>query len=399
MRGAVRERHLLQARAGGAATRGIPDPLATQLARLRRPRHIAATMRDTDIIAQVPAIGLASVSKRFAAGGTVALDAVSLEIRAGEIFGIVGRSGAGKSTLIRTVNLLERPDAGRVNVLGRDMLALDDAGLRDARRAMGMVFQHFNLHTRRTVAENIAFPLEVAGLPAADRRARVAELLPLVGLEAKRDAYPAQLSGGQKQRVGIARALASRPRILLCDEATSALDPETTRDILALIRDLRAKLDLTVLLITHEMAVVKAICDRVAVMEAGRVIEQGRVFEVFTRPQQPTTRSFIAEVIGHGVPAGTLARLPAPREGEVRRLAQVVFTGPNSTRAVVSEASRDFGIDINIVSGRVDEIAGEPFGVMALAAYGVPERVTGAFDWMRGLGLTVTGIDTTGIAP
>jgi D-methionine transport system ATP-binding protein len=200
------------------------------------------------------------------------------------VFGIVGRSGAGKSTLIRTVNLLERPDNGRVAVMGQDMLALDDAGLRAARRGIGMVFQHFNLHTRRTVAENIAFPLEVAGVPAGERRARIAAILPLVGLEAKRDAYPAQLSGGQKQRVGIARALASRPGILLCDEATSALDPETTREILALIRDLRDRLDLTVLLITHEMSVVKAICDRVAVMEAGRVIEEGRVFEVFTRP-------------------------------------------------------------------------------------------------------------------
>jgi D-methionine transport system ATP-binding protein len=347
-------------------------------------------MRDSDAIVHAPAISLGEVSKRFAAGGTVALDRVSLEVRAGEVFGIVGRSGAGKSTLIRTVNLLERPDDGRVTVLGQDMLALDDAGLRAARRATGMVFQHFNLHVRRTVAENIAFPLEVAGLSAAERRDRVAELLPLVGLEAKRDAFPAQLSGGQKQRVGIARALASRPRILLCDEATSALDPETTRDILALIRSLRDRLDLTVLLITHEMSVVKAICDRVAVMEAGRVIEQGRVFEVFTRPAQPTTRSFVAEVIGHGAPASTLARLPAPRAGEARRVAQVIFTGPHATRAVVSEASRDFGVDINIVSGRVDEIAGEPFGVMALAAYGAPDKVEAAFGWMRGLGLTVT---------
>jgi len=337
-----------------------------------------------------PAIAIESVSKRFRQGATLALDHVSLSVRQGEIFGIVGRSGAGKSTLIRCVNLLERPDTGRVTVLGQDVLALDEAGLNAARRGIGMVFQHFNLHTRRTVAENIAFPLEVAGIPAAERRARVEALLPLVGLEAKRDAYPAQLSGGQKQRVGIARALASNPRILLCDEATSALDPETTREILALIRDLRDRLDLTVLLITHEMAVVKAICDRVAVMEAGRIIEEGRVFEVFTRPAHATTASFVAEVIGHGIPASTLARLPPARPGQERHVAQVVFTGPNSTRAVVSEASRDFGLDINIVSGRVDEIAGEPFGVMALAAYGPQDAIRGAFDWMRGLGLTVT---------
>ncbi len=336
------------------------------------------------------AIVLQGLTKCFVAGGTLALDDVSLAVQAGEVFGIAGRSGAGKSTLIRTVNLLERPDSGRVTVLGQDMLALEEDALRTARRGIGMVFQHFNLHTRRTVAENVAFPLEIAGIAAAERRARVAEILPLVGLEAKRDAYPAQLSGGQKQRVGIARALASRPKILLCDEATSALDPETTREILALIRDLRDRLDLTVLLITHEMSVVKAICDRVAVMEAGRIIEEGRVFEVFTRPRHATTRSFVAEVIGHGVPDSTLARLPQPEAGEVRRLVQVVFTGPHATRAVVSQASRDFGLDVNIVSGRVDEIAGEPFGVMALAAYGAPGQVERAFDWMRSLGLTVT---------
>ena len=357
----------------------------------RQADQIAATMPDQET--SIPAIALDGVTKRFAAGGTVALDHVSLTVRAGEVFGIVGRSGAGKSTLIRTVNLLERPDAGRVTVLERDMLALDDAALREARRGMGMVFQHFNLHARRTVAENIAFPLEIAGTPAAERRARIAEILPLVGLEAKRDAYPGQLSGGQKQRVGIARALASRPRILLCDEATSALDPETTRDILALIRDLRDRLDLTVLLITHEMSVVKAICDRVAVMEAGRVIEEGRVFDVFTHPAHPTTRSFVAEVIGLEIPAVTLARLPAPRFSQSRRLAQVVFTGPHATRPVVSEASRDFGIDVNIGSGRVDEIAGEPFGVMTLAAYGAEDKMLAAFGWMRGLGLTVTEIE------
>ncbi|WP_246513857.1 methionine ABC transporter ATP-binding protein [Neoroseomonas soli] len=355
--------------------------------------HITRIMHDETAPAdRATAIRLIGLRKRFAAGGTVALDDVSLEVKQGEVFGIVGRSGAGKSTLIRSVNLLERPDAGQVEVLGADLLAMDEPALRSARRGIGMVFQHFNLHTRRTVAENIAFPLEIAGVPRAERAARVAEILPLVGLEAKRDSYPAQLSGGQKQRVGIARALASRPRILLCDEATSALDPETTQEILALLRELRERLDLTVLLITHEMGVVKAVCDRVAVMEAGRVIEQGRVFDVFTRPAHPTTRRFVAEVIGHAVPQGTLARLPRPAEGQVRQVVQVVFTGPHSTRAVVSEASRDFGIDINIVSGRVDEIAGEPFGVMALAAYGPEARVAAAFAWMRGLGLDVAEV-------
>lgn len=336
------------------------------------------------------AIRLTDLHRRFGASGPAALAGVSLDVALGEVFGIVGRSGAGKSTLIRCVNLLERPDSGAVEALGRDMVALNETGLRTARRDIGMVFQHFNLLSSRTVADNIAFPLEIAGVPRAEREARVSELLPLVGLEAKRDAYPAQLSGGQKQRVGIARALASRPRILLCDEATSALDPETTAEILALIRSLRDRLDLTVLLITHEMAVVKAICDRVAVMEAGRIIEQGRVFDVFTRPKSAITRRFVAEVIGHSVPAGTVARLPEPGPGEAQRLLQVLFAGPSSTRAVVSEVSRRFGLDLNIVSGRIDEIGGEPFGVMALAAYGRPEQVEQAVEWMRSVGLEVT---------
>ena len=340
-------------------------------------------------VATDPAIRLTGLRRRFPGAPAPALDGVSLEVAAGEVFGIVGRSGAGKSTLIRCVNLLERPDAGRVEVLGRDLTAVDEAGLRAARRGIGMVFQHFNLLASRSVAGNIAFPLEVAGLPRAEREARVAELLPLVGLQAKRDASPAQLSGRQKQRVGIARALASRPAILLCDEATSALDPETTAEILGLLRELRARLRLTVLLITHEMAVVKALCDRVAVLEAGRVIEQGRVFEVFTRPQAPTTRRFVAEVIGNAVPPGTLAALPPPGPGEVRRLLRVLFAGPHSTRAVISEASRRFGLDLNILAGRIDAIGAEPFGIMALAAYGAPAAVTAATGWMQGLGLTV----------
>ncbi|MCR0983167.1 methionine ABC transporter ATP-binding protein [Roseomonas populi] len=341
-----------------------------------------------------PAISLQALVREYRGRGTPlrALDGVSLDVAPGEIYGIVGRSGAGKSTLLRCVNLLERPDSGRVTVLGQEMTALDEAALRQARRGIGMVFQHFNLLSSRTVAANIAFPLEIAGVPRSEREARVAELLPLVGLEERRDHYPAQLSGGQKQRVGIARALASRPRVLLCDEATSALDPETTEEILSLIRSVRDRLDLTVLLITHEMSVVKAICDRVAVMEAGKVIEQGRVFDVFTRPAHPTTRRFVSEVIGHVVPPGTVAKLPAPNPGEERRLLQVLFAGPSSTRAVVSEASRRFGLDLNIVSGRIDAIGQEPYGLMALAAYGPPAAIAEATTWMRGLGLDVSEI-------
>ncbi|MBI0432630.1 methionine ABC transporter ATP-binding protein [Roseomonas sp. KE0001] len=343
-----------------------------------------------------PAIRLRGLKRHFPGRGGVttrALDGVSLDVAAGEIFGIVGRSGAGKSTLIRCVNLLERPDSGAVTVLGQDLLALDGRALRERRRGIGMVFQHFNLLSSRTVAQNVAFPLEIAGVPAAERAPRVAEALALVGLAEKAEAYPAQLSGGQKQRVGIARALAPRPRILLCDEATSALDPETTQEILALIRRLRDQLDLTVLLITHEMAVVKEICDRVAVMERGQVIEEGRVFDVFTQPRHPTTRRFIADTIGHSIPPGTVARLPGPREGEERRLLQVLFAGPNSTRSAISEASRRFGVDLNIISGRIDEIAGEPFGLMALAAYGPAAQIEATVAWFGELGLVVTPVE------
>jgi len=336
-----------------------------------------------------PLVRLHDLRKTFRGAARPALDGVSLDIAPGEVFGVIGRSGAGKSTLARCVNLLERPDSGRVSVDGQDLTALDGPALGAARRRIGMVFQHFNLLSGRTVAANIALPLEIARVPARERAARVAELLPLVGLQDKAGAYPARLSGGQKQRVGIARALACSPRLLLCDEATSALDPETTDSILRLVLDLRRRLGLAVLLVTHEMAVVKAACDRVAVMEDGRVIEQGRVFDVFTRPQAATTRRFIGEVIGDAVPPGTVARLPPPGPGEARRLLRVLFAGPASTRAVISEASRRFGVDLNIISGRIDEIGGEPFGLMALAAYGSPDAVAAAAAWMGGLGLAV----------
>ena len=336
-----------------------------------------------------PIVQLAGLRKRYA-GQALALDDVSLSVAPGEIFGIVGRSGAGKSTLLRCVNLLERPDSGRVNVAGQDMMALDAAGLRTARRGIGMVFQHFNLLASQTVAANIAFPLTIAGIGRAEQQARVTELLALVGLSGKEDAYPRQLSGGQKQRVGIARALANRPSLLLCDEATSALDPETTGEILALIRGLRDRLALSVLLITHEMAVVQTLCDRVAILDRGRVIETGAVFDVFTRPHTDITRRFVAEVIGHAIPPGTIERLPAPGPGETRQVLRILFTGPASTRAVISEVSRQFQLDINIISGRIDEIGGEPFGLMAVAAYGQSARITAATAWMRALGLDVT---------
>jgi D-methionine transport system ATP-binding protein len=273
------------------------------------------------------------------------------------------------------------------------MLEKDDAALRMARRGIGMVFQHFNLLSSRSVADNVAFPLAIAGIARAERARRVAELLALVGLTARSDAYPAQLSGGQKQRVGIARALASRPRILLFDEATSALDPETTGEILALLRRLRDALDLTAVLVTHEMAVVKAVCDRVAVIEGGSVVEQGRVAALFTRPAHATTRRFVAETIGREIPEVTRMRLPPPAAGESRWILRVLFTGPVTMRAVISQASRRFELDFNILSGRIDEIAGEPFGVLTLAAYGAPERLDAARAWLLEMGVGVEDVD------
>jgi D-methionine transport system ATP-binding protein len=239
-------------------------------------------------------IRLTEVGKRYAgAEGAAALDAVSLSVPAGAVFGIIGQSGAGKSTLLRLVNALERADTGRVEVGGLDVAALDPAALRSLRRRVGMIFQQFGLLSSHTVAANVAFPLKLAGVTRAEREAKVAGLLARVGLAELAGRYPAQLSGGQKQRVGIARALATDPAILLCDEATSALDPETTREVLALLRDLNRELGLTIVLVTHEMAVVRAVCDRVAVFDRGRVVEDGTVADIFAGARHPATRRML----------------------------------------------------------------------------------------------------------
>jgi len=239
-------------------------------------------------------IDLIDIAKRFDGNGAPALDGVSLSVARGEVFGVIGPSGAGKSTLIRLINALERPTSGRVEIEGVDVMGLAPGGLRTLRRRIGMIFQNFGLLSSRTVAQNVAFPLKLAGIGAADRQARVATLLDRVGLTDHAAKYPAQLSGGQKQRVGIARALATGPDILLCDEATSALDPEATRSVLALLRQLNQELGLTIVLITHEMDVVRAVCDRVAVLERGQVVETGTVDAVFANARHPATRRMLA---------------------------------------------------------------------------------------------------------
>lgn len=329
-------------------------------------------------------------------GPVHALRGIDLAIAPGEVFGIIGRSGAGKSSLVRCINLLNRPTKGMVRVAGKDLLALGAAELRAARREIGMVFQHFNLLSSRTVYDNVALPLELEGLGQAAIRERVAPLLDLVGLSALADRYPAQISGGQKQRVGIARALASRPKVLLSDEATSALDPETTRAILALLQKINRELGLTIVLITHQMQVVKQIADRVAVMEAGRIVEQGSVLEVFTRPQQAITRSLIDEIMPQALPASVLTHLQSARAqlppGQTGRLLRLVYAGGSAEQPLLSRLIRAHGVDVNILHGQVDEIQGQTFGALAVLASGPADGVQAVLQGLRAAGVQVQDV-------
>ncbi|GAA2413902.1 ATP-binding cassette domain-containing protein [Actinomadura vinacea] len=324
-------------------------------------------------------IQIEKVSKVYRSRGreVTAVDGVDLTVREGEVFGVLGRSGAGKSTLLRCVNLLERPDSGRIAVDGRDLLSLDGRELRRARQGIGMIHQHFGLLSGRTVAGNVAFPLEVMGVPRSERAARVAELLELVGLDEHAAAYPAQLSGGQKQRVGIARALAGRPKVLLSDEATSALDPETTASILELLRDLNRRLGLTVLLITHEMEVVKRICDSAAIMRAGRVVESGPLRELLLRPGSELARDLLP--------------LPAagPRSGAGTTVADVTFEGDSADRPFVSSLARTYSIDVNILGGAVERIGGTRIGRLRIELPGDPDVNAAQLAYLREAGLTV----------
>lgn len=333
-------------------------------------------------------------------GPVEALKGIDLTIQPGEVFGIIGKSGAGKSSLVRVINLLNRPTTGQVIVGGQDLTQLNDAQLREARRDIGMVFQHFNLLSSRTVFDNAALPLELAGMDKAAIRARVNPLLELVGLAHLADRYPAQISGGQKQRVGIARALASRPKVLLSDEATSALDPETTRSILDLLRQVNRELGLTVVLITHQMQVIKQVADRVAVIEAGRIVEQGRVPDVFTRPQQAITKSLIDEILPQELPASVLdhvrklaGQLGAGRTGQLLRLS---YAGDNAYQPILSQLIRQFGVDMSILHGQVDEIQDETFGSLAVYASGEAESVRGAVAHLRAGGVEVEEVAVAG---
>ena len=291
-------------------------------------------------------------------GDFEALHDVSLTIGDGDIFGIVGMSGAGKSTLVRCINLLERPTSGQVVIDGEDLTTLSAPQLREKRRAISMIFQQFNLLMQRTCLKNICFPMEIAGVPKAEARKRALEYLDIVGLPDKADAYPAQLSGGQRQRIAIARALASDPKILLCDEATSALDPKTTREILRLVRDINQRLGITVVVITHEMAVVEEICHHVAILEHGRMVETGTVEEVFSNPKTEAGRRL---VYPEGVQIDQL-----PPAGVVR----IAFNGGSSYEPLIASLAIDCGVKVNILGADTRNVNGKAFGSMLL---GLPE--------------------------
>ena len=325
------------------------------------------------------------VSKDFGSGEKMvrAVRDVSLTIQDGEIFGIIGFSGAGKSTLVRCINLLERPTNGTVVVDGKEMTALSPKELRLARRKIGMIFQHFNLMPSRTVFGNVAYPLQGQGLSKQAIQNKVRKLLKLVDIADKETAYPSQLSGGQKQRVAIARALANDPKVLLCDEATSALDPQTTKAILTLLKDLNQKLNLTIVMITHEMAVVKEICDHVAIMEHGQVVEQGEVFSLFADPKQPITQNFIRttsnlqkieELIAEGAPVVQL------QPGEV--IVRLSYIQKNVSEPLISTLSQRFQISLNIIFADIEIVQDAPIGGTVAILSGEREQITKAMEYL-----------------
>ncbi|MDM5206600.1 methionine ABC transporter ATP-binding protein [Cytobacillus kochii] len=306
----------------------------------------------------------------------IGVDNVSLSIKEGEIYGIIGYSGAGKSSLLRCLNLLERPTSGEVKIDGVDLTTLTSKELRKARQKIGMIFQHFYLASSKTVYENIAFALKAAGKSPKEIDIRVKELLELVGLADKIHQYPTQLSGGQKQRVGIARALANDPKVLLCDEATSALDPKTTKSILNLLKSINKKLGLTIVLITHEMEVVKEICHRLAVMQDGKVIEEGPVYDIFANPIEPLTRDFIQSVLQFDLPQ----QLIENRKGTIIK---IQFKGAIAEESVVSELFQTFKVKGNILHGKIEYIQEVPLGIFIMELTGEIPEIERAIQYIQ----------------
>ena len=330
-------------------------------------------------------IKLVNVEKTYysKAGDIAALKKTTLDIKDGEIFGIIGLSGAGKSTLIRCINMLEVPTGGQVFVDGKELTAMSNQELRQARQSIGMIFQHFNLLASRTVRDNVAFPLEIQGKSKAEITRKVDELLDLVQLSDRADYYPSQLSGGQKQRVGIARALASDPKVLLSDEATSALDPQTTKSILALLRDINQRLHLTIVMITHQMEVVKQICDRVAVIENGNIIEEGTMYQVFTEPRENTTKEFVATVNDMTVTAilNTADMQQSYFDGS-KVLVHLTFLG-NADEPVVARLIKNYGVDVNIIQGKIDYLKDLPYGTLLVEISGTKECLAKALEYIH----------------
>lgn len=342
-----------------------------------------------------PIVRLTDVNKTFGTGkdSVSALRNVSLSVPQGAIYGVIGLSGAGKSTLIRCINMLERPDSGSIAVAGREMTRLSGHELMVARRRIGMIFQHFNLLNSRNVYGNIAFPLEIAGVPKAKIKARVEELIELVGLNGRAKAYPAQLSGGQKQRVGIARALANEPDVLLSDEATSALDPETTIQVLQLIRDINRRTGVTVVMITHEMNVIREICDQVAVMNDGSVVEAGATADVFSQPQSSAARRLLRSQF-ESTPATVI---PDLTNGDHHKLVKLSFAGASASAPIIAELIRSIAVTPNILYGRIDRMQGQPWGTLVVDLAGEPEAVKEALKYLERREVHVIELDVTAI--
>ncbi|HHW68674.1 MAG TPA: methionine ABC transporter ATP-binding protein [Epulopiscium sp.] len=317
-----------------------------------------------------------SVTYEGAEGKVKAVQKLSLNINKGEIFGIVGASGAGKSTLLRTINLLERPTEGRIFINNQDITDLKGEDLRLLRQKIGMIFQHFNLIKRKTVFENVAFPMVAAGKPKDEIQKRVNQLLNLVGLSDKSNAFPAQLSGGQKQRVGIARALANETEILLCDEPTSALDLETTKSILNLLKEINQKLGITIVIITHEMDVVKSICDRVAVMNDGQLLEAGNVYDVFVNPRNVFTKQLIEHTFHLEFPKQIFNDFKG-------RVLKIVYKGESATEPLISEVSKRYNVNLNIVHGKIEYIGDRPVGTLVVDIEGEEREVQLAVDYIN----------------
>ena len=323
-------------------------------------------------------IKIQNLSKNYQtkSGIVKGVDNVSLTIEKGEIFGIVGYSGAGKSSLLRCINLLERPTSGSVTIDGVNLTSLRSGELRLARLKIGMIFQHFYLISQKTVYENVAFSLKAAKAPQSSIKGRVEELLEMVGLADKRDVYPSQLSGGQKQRVAIARALANNPTVLLCDEATSALDPTTTKSILNLLKRINKELDITIVLITHEMNVVKEICNRMAIMQNGKVIEDGDVYDIFASPKEDLTKEFISSVVSFDIPNIILEKCQDP-------IVKVTFRGEGAGEGVISDMLQQFNVKGNFLHGSIEYIQDLPLGIFLMELKGTKEEIQKAITYIE----------------